>query len=186
MKAIYIALHAVNALEAIRFYVSFACSFAFAERELMEGNAKIIKFIARDEMLHLVGTQRIIKNLQSGKEGNEWANIAEECQAEATQLFMDAAYQEMEWAQYLFKDGAMLGLNEKILVDYVRYLTYNRMSAVGLSCSFEKIENPIPWIETWFSSDSVQVAPQEVEVSSYLTNQIDAKIDQDKLTEIDL
>ena len=46
-KALYLTLHSVNALEAIRFYVSFACSFAFAERQLMEGNSKIIRFIAR-------------------------------------------------------------------------------------------------------------------------------------------
>ncbi len=186
MKAIFIALHAVNALEAIRFYVSFACSFAFAERELMEGNAKIIKFIARDEMLHLVGTQQMINTLRNGKEGAEWAKIAVECTSEAEQLFIDAAYQEMCWAQYLFKDGAMLGLNEKILTDYVKYLTYTRMNAVGLKSPFEKIENPIPWISTWFSSDSIQVAPQEVEVTSYLTNQININVNVQDLNEFDI
>lgn len=184
MRRIYLALHTVNILEAIRFYVSFACSFAFAERELMEGNAKIIKFIARDEMLHLAGSQKMISYIQSGFEGDEWLNIAEECKDLATQLFVDAAEQEMQWVQYLFKDGPMLGLNEKILVDYIKYLCHIRMDAVRLRCPFEKTENPIPWISTWFSSDNIQVAPQEVELSSYLTNQINVNIDQKELMDI--
>ena len=188
MKSIYMALHAVNALESIRFYVSFACSFAFAERELMEGNAKIIKLIARDEALHMAGTQKILSFLTDGTNGDEWIDIAKECQKESEQLFIDAAYQEMEWAKYLFKDGSMLGLNEKILCDYVMYLTNIRMSAIKLKSPFmnDIKSHPIPWINTWFDSDSVQVAPQEVEMSSYLINQIDANIDQEDLNNIEL
>ena len=186
MRRIYLALHAVNILEAIRFYVSFACSFAFAERGLMEGNAKIIKFIARDEMLHLSGTQRMISFLQSGQEGKEWQAVAKECRMEATQMFIEAAEQEMEWAKYLFKDGAMLGLNETILANYVKYLGKLRMEAIHLDSPFTVTENPIPWINTWFSSDNVQVAPQEVELSSYLTNQIDAKVDENALIDLEL
>lgn len=185
MKAIYLALHAVNALEAIRFYVSFACSFAFAERELMEGNAKIIKFIARDEMLHLVGTQRMIRILAENS-GKEWSNIADECYDEAKELFLQAVQQEMDWSKYLFKDGAMLGLNEKILCDYVMFLANTRMSALGMSEHFDIKSNPIPWIETWLDSDAVQVAPQEVEMSSYLTNQIDISVDQGALNDIEI
>lgn len=184
MRAIYLALHAVNALEAIRFYVSFACSFAFAERGCMEGNAKIIKFIARDEMLHLVGTQWMIKLLQDGSEGKIWAEVTQECKKEAEKLFLNAAIQEKEWAKYLFQHGAMVGLNEQILSEYVEYLTYIRMSAIGLEPPFEKRENPIPWINTWFYSDMVQVAPQEVEVVSYLTSQVDSSIDLNQLCDI--
>ena len=186
MRRIYLALHTVNILEAIRFYVSFACSFAFAERGLMEGNAKIIKFIARDEMLHLAGTQKMIRCLQSGQEGSDWMHIAHECEQEAAALFMNAAEQEMQWAQYLFRDGAMLGLNEKILVDYVKYLVKIRMEAVQLPCPLARIENPIPWINAWFSSDEVQAAPQEVELTSYLTNQINSDVSQHDLLNIDL
>lgn len=185
MKAIYLALHAVNALEAIRFYVSFACSFAFAERELMEGNAKIIKFIARDEMLHLVGTQRMI-HILSTNSGKEWKCIADECHNECEDLFLQAVQQEMDWSRYLFKDGAMLGLNEKILCDYVMFLANTRMNALGMHEHFDVKSNPIPWIETWLDSDTVQVAPQEVEMSSYLTNQIDIKVDQEDLNNIEI
>jgi ribonucleoside-diphosphate reductase beta chain len=186
MRAICMALHAAHALEGIRFYVSFACSFAFAERELMEGNAKIIKFIARDEMLHLVGTQRMIVNILDGTEGDEWSKVAKDCIPEAEKLFLDAVRQEVEWTKYLFKDGAMLGLNEKILTEYIHYLAEIRMEAIGLPQHFHVKNHPIPWINTWLSSDSVQVAPQEVEMSSYLTNQISVDVHQDSLNEIDI
>ncbi|MDR2766336.1 MAG: ribonucleotide-diphosphate reductase subunit beta [Holosporaceae bacterium] len=186
MRAICMALYAVYALEAVRFYASFACSFAFAERGLMEGNAKIIKLIARDEMLHMVGTQRMLINMADGSEGSGWTKIADECRPAAEELFAEAVYQETEWAKYLFKDGAMPGLNEKILTEYIRYLTGLRMRAVGLPCQCSVKDNPIPWINTWLSSDSVQMAPQEVEVSSYLIGQINAKIDRDSLGDIEI
>ena len=166
----------VNALEAIRFYVSFACSFAFAERELMEGNAKIIKLIARDEALHLTGTQHMLILLQSGKDDPQMAQIAAECRAESQALFVRAAEQEKEWADYLFKDGSMIGLNRDILCQYVEFITNVRMQAVGLDAPFAERPNPLPWINAWLSSDNVQVAPQEVEVSSYLVGQIDSEL----------
>lgn len=185
-KALYLCLQSVNALEAIRFYVSFACSFAFAERKLMEGNAKIIKLIARDEALHLTGTQHMLNLVASGRDDPEMAEIAEECRAEATQLFMDVVAQEKDWADYLFKDGSMIGLNKEILCQYVEYIANIRMQAVGLDLQFKTTSNPIPWINTWLVSDNVQVAPQEVEVSSYLVGQIDAEIDTKAFSDFQL
>ncbi len=175
-KKLYLCLMSVNALEAIRFYVSFACSFAFAERELMEGNAKIIKLIARDEALHLTGTQHMLNLLQSGKDDPQMAQIAAECRDESQALFLRAAEQEKEWAEYLFKDGSMIGLNRDILCQYVEFITNVRMQAVGLIPPFADKPNPLPWINAWLSSDNVQVAPQEVEVSSYLVGQIDSEM----------
>ena len=185
-KQLYLSLMSVNALEAIRFYVSFACSFAFAERQLMEGNAKIIKFIARDEALHLTGTQHILNIMAAGQDDPEMAEIAEECKQEAYDLFLAAAEQEKEWADYLFKDGSMIGLNRDILVQYVEYITNIRMQAVGLPLPFGARSNPIPWINAWLVSDNVQVAPQEVEVSSYLVGQIDSKVDTNDFGDFDL
>ena len=185
-KQLYLCLMSVNALEAIRFYVSFACSFAFAERQLMEGNAKIIKFIARDEALHLTGTQHILNIMAAGQDDPEMAEIAEECKQEAYDLFLAAAEQEKEWADYLFKDGSMIGLNKDILVQYVEYITNIRMQAVGLPLPFGARSNPIPWINAWLVSDNVQVAPQEVEVSSYLVGQIDSKVDTNDFGDFDL
>lgn len=186
-KKLYLCLIAVNALEAIRFYVSFACSFAFAERKLMEGNAKIIKLIARDEALHLNGTQHMINLLQSGKDDEEMAKIAQDCQAEAIEIFTTAAEQEKEWAKYLFKDGSMIGLNENILTQYVEYITNLRMEAIGMPAVFSDSKtNPIPWINAWLSSDNVQVAPQESEITSYLVGQIDAELSDNAFDDFEL
>lgn len=185
-KQLYICLMSVNALEAIRFYVSFACSFAFAERSLMEGNAKIIKMIARDEALHLTGTQHMLNLLRSGKDDPEMAIIAKECEQECYDLFLEAAQQEKEWAEYLFVDGSMIGLNKDIVHKYIEYITNIRMNAVGLALPFNTKENPIPWINSWLVSDNVQVAPQEVEVSSYLVGQIDSDVDTNDLADFQL
>ncbi|WP_339036608.1 class Ia ribonucleoside-diphosphate reductase subunit beta [Serratia symbiotica] len=185
-KQLYLCLMSVNALEAIRFYVSFACSFAFAERELMEGNAKIIKLIARDEALHLTGTQHMLNLMRSGADDPEMAEIAVECQQQGYDLFVLAAQQEKEWAEYLFRDGSMIGLNKDILCQYVEYISNIRMQAVGLELPFKTRSNPIPWINAWLVSDNVQVAPQEVEVSSYLVGQIDAEVHTDDLSDFEL
>lgn len=186
-KKLYLCLMCVNVLEAIRFYVSFACSFAFAERELMEGNAKIIKLIARDEALHLTSTQHMLNLMRAGADDPEMAEIAVELQDECFKLFKKAAEQEKEWAAYLFKDGSMIGLNKEILAQYVEYITNLRMQAVGLPAGFEgATQNPIPWINAWLSSDNVQVAPQEVEISSYLIGQIDSEVSADDLGDFEL
>ncbi|CAH0533016.1 Ribonucleoside-diphosphate reductase 1 subunit beta [Vibrio stylophorae] len=186
-KKLYLCLMSVNALEAIRFYVSFACSFAFAERELMEGNAKIIKLIARDEALHLTSTQHMLNLMRTGQDDPEMAIVAAQVEQQCFDLFKDAAEQEKEWAEYLFKDGSMIGLNKNILCQYIEYITNLRMQAVGLKSAYpESTSNPIPWINTWLSSDNVQVAPQEVEISSYLVGQIDTDMSSDDLGDFEL
>ena len=186
-KQLYLCLMAVNVLEAIRFYVSFACSFAFAERKLMEGNAKIIKLIARDEALHLTGTQHILNLMRNGRDDPEMVDIAYECYQEGIDIFTKAAQQEKEWAGYLFKDGSMIGLNKDILCQYIEYITNLRMEAVGLPVAFPNSKsNPIPWINTWLSSDNVQVAPQETEISSYLVGQIDSDLSNSDFDDFEL
>ncbi|MGE6359987.1 class Ia ribonucleoside-diphosphate reductase subunit beta [Psychrobacter glacincola] len=186
-KQLYLCLMAVNVLEAIRFYVSFACSFAFAERKLMEGNAKIIKLIARDEALHLTGTQHILNLMRIGRDDPEMVDIAKECYEESIEIFRKAAEQEKEWAGYLFKDGSMIGLNKDILCQYIEYITNLRMEAVGLPVAFPNSKsNPIPWINTWLSSDNVQVAPQETEISSYLVGQIDSDLSDSDFDDFEL
>lgn len=185
-RRLYLCMMSVNVLEAIRFYVSFACSFAFAERELMEGNAKIIRLIARDEALHLTGTQHIINIMAAGEDDPEMAIVAKECEEEAYAIFRIAAEQEKDWASYLFKDGSMIGLNKDILCQYVEYLTNTRMKALGMKPMFSTTQNPIPWINTWLVSDNVQVAPQETEISSYLVGQIDNEVDSAEFGDFDL
>ena len=183
---LYLTLMSVNVLEAIRFYVSFACSFAFAERATMEGNAKIIKLIARDEALHLTGTQHILQLMADGKDDPEMAEIAKELREEAREIFIAGAEQEKEWADYLFKDGSMIGLNKDILCQYVEYITNQRMQAIGFDAPFSVRQNPLPWMNSWLNSDNVQVAPQEVEVSSYLVGQIDSDLQSEDFSDFAL
>jgi ribonucleoside-diphosphate reductase beta chain len=184
-ERLFLAICSVNALEAIRFYVSFACSFAFAERELLEGNAKIIKLIARDEALHLTGTQHMLNNWRTGKDDPEMCAISEELSDQGLQIFMDVVEQEKEWAQYLFKDGSMIGLNAEILNQYIEYVANQRLSAIGFSPQFDIKSNPLPWMNAYLVSDNVQVAPQETEISSYLVGQVDSSVDADDFDDFD-
>ncbi|WP_430459752.1 class Ia ribonucleoside-diphosphate reductase subunit beta [Thalassolituus sp. LLYu03] len=186
-RRLYLTMVSVNVLEAIRFYVSFACSFAFAERAKMEGNAKIIKLIARDEALHLTGTQHMLQIMARGADDAEFADIAQECRDDVVRIFLEAAQQEKEWAEYLFKDGSMIGLNKDILCQYVEYITNQRIAALGFEPVFTGIKNnPLPWINSWLNSDNVQVAPQEAEISSYLVGAIDSEVDTADLGDFDL
>jgi ribonucleoside-diphosphate reductase beta chain len=186
-KKLFLCINSVNALEAIRFYVSFACTFAFAERELMEGNAKIIKLIARDENVHLTSTQHILNLWQYGEDDPEMKEIAEELRDEAYDIFMTAVKQEKQWAHYLFKDGSMIGLNESMLCQYVEYIANLRMQAIGFDAPFENMRsNPLPWMNKYLVSDNVQVAPQEAEITSYLVGQIDSEVNASDLGDFDL
>lgn len=185
-KKLFLCMNSVNALEAIRFYVSFACTFAFAERELMEGNSKIIRLIARDENIHLTSTQHILNLWAKGKDDPEMAEIAKECEQEAKDIFLLAVEQEKQWAKYLFKDGSMLGLNEEILSQYVEYIANQRMGAIGMGQPFDVSSNPLPWMNNYLTSDNVQVAPQETEISSYLVGQIDSEVASGDFEEFEL
>lgn len=184
-KAIYMALMSANALEGIRFYVSFACSWAFAELKKMEGNAKIIKFIARDENVHLAGTTIMIKNLL--REDKDYVKIAEECAEEVEQLFVDVIEQEKQWAQYLFKDGSMIGLNEKLLSDYVEFIGCKRMRSLGIHCPYTVSKtNPLPWTQKWIGGGEVQVAPQETEITSYITGGVKQDVTAESMASLSL
>ncbi|KAA0875254.1 class Ia ribonucleoside-diphosphate reductase subunit beta [Nitrincola tapanii] len=185
-KKLYLTLVSVNVLEAIRFYVSFACSFAFAERAIMEGNAKIIRLIARDEALHLTGTQHMLNIMASGRDDADFKQIAMECREQVYDIFREAAQQEKDWAGYLFSQGSMIGLNARILSDYVEYITNIRMKALNLEEIFPARQNPLPWMNAWLISDNVQVAPQESEISSYLVGQIDNDVETEDFDGFDL
>ena len=172
-KKLYRAVANVNILEGIRFYVSFACSFAFGELKLMEGSAKIISLIARDESQHLVLTQNILKKWQEGDDP-EFKEIAKEEKPYVRQMFERCVNEEKAWAEYLFKDGSMIGLNDKLLHQYVEWIANKRMKAIGLDPIYDipLRNNPLPWTQHWLSSKGMQVAPQETEVESYIVGGI--------------
>ena len=179
-RKLYRAVANVNILEGIRFYVSFACSFAFGELKLMEGSAKIISLIARDENQHLALTQNILKGWKEGDDP-EMLQIAKEEEENIIKMFEEAVEQEREWASYLFKDGSMIGLNDKLLIQYVEWIANKRMKALGLDPIYDVAQrnNPLPWTQHWISSKGLQVAPQETEVESYVVGGIKQDVKKD-------
>lgn len=185
-KRLYIALVSVNVLEGVRFYVSFACSFAFVERELMEGNGKIIKLIARDESLHLQGTQYLINQCKLGVDDPEMAEVAKECQPIVHKIYDEAVDEEKDWGKYLCKDGSMIGINAEILGQYSEFIANVRLCSIDEEPRYKTTENPLPWMSTYLNSENVQVAPQEAEISSYLVGQVDSSMSEDDFSNFDL
>ena len=184
-KKLWMVLNSINILEGVRFYVSFACSWAFAELKKMEGNAKIIKFIARDENTHLAASQSILKLLP--KDDPDFVTIKEECEQAVIDMFVKAVDQEKEWAHYLFKDGSMLGLNEKLLSDYIEWIGTKRMRTLGYTSPYQVAQaNPLPWTEKWIGGGNVQVAPQETEISSYVIGGVKQDVNEDTLKGLSL
>ena len=179
-RKLFRAVANVNILEGIRFYVSFACSFAFGELKLMEGSAKIISLIARDENQHLAITQNILKKWREGDDP-EMKQIFQEEEQWLTSTFENCVNQEKLWAEYLFKDGSMIGLNDKLLQQYVEWIANRRMKAIGLKPIYDipAKNNPLPWTEHWISSKGLQVAPQETEVESYIVGGIKQDVTKD-------
>ena len=179
-RKLYRAVANVNILEGIRFYVSFACSFAFGELKLMEGSAKIISLIARDENQHLALTQNILNNWRKGDDP-EMVQIMKEEEEWTYQMFDKCVNEEKAWAEYLFKDGSMIGLNDKLLQQYVEFIANKRLRGIGLKPVYDipLRNNPLPWTEHWISSKGLQVAPQETEVESYVVGGIKQDVKKD-------
>ena len=179
-RKLYRAVANVNILEGIRFYVSFACSFAFGELKLMEGSAKIISLIARDENQHLVITQNILNNWRKGDDP-EMKKIMKEEEEWTYKQFDLCVNEEKYWADYLFKDGSIVGLNDKLLQQYVEWIANRRLKAVGLNPVYDipAAHNPLPWTQHWISSKGLQVAPQETEVESYVVGGIKQDVEKD-------
>ena len=179
-RKLYRAVTNVNILEGIRFYVSFACSFAFGELKVMEGSAKIISLIARDENQHLAITQNILNNWRKGDDP-EMVQIMKEEEQWTYQMFEKCVNEEKMWAEYLFKDGSMIGLNDKLLHQYVEWVANRRMRSIGMKPVYDIAakNNPLPWTEHWISSKGLQVAPQETEVESYIVGGIKQDVKKD-------
>jgi len=179
-RKLYRAIMNVNILEGIRFYVSFACSFAFGELKLMEGSAKIISLIARDENQHLVLTQTILKYWREGDDA-DMKEIMKEEEGWTYEQFKKCVDEEKKWAEYLFKDGSMIGLNDKLLYQYVEWIANRRMKTIGLKPIYDVAakNNPLPWTIHWISSKGLQVAPQETEVESYVVGGIKQDVKKD-------
>src|SRR5210317_635710 len=181
-KKMYLAMVTVNILEGLRFYVSFACSFAFGELKLLEGSAKIISFIARDESQHLAVSQRIINNFRDVENDKVMNKVIKDTEDDVYKMYDEAVQEEKRWATYLFSQGSMIGLSEKLLHQFVEYTANRRMRGIQLTPAYDQKANPLPWTDHWLNSRSTQNAPQETEIESYVIGGIkqDVKKDQFK------
>jgi ribonucleoside-diphosphate reductase beta chain len=186
-KQLYLAMVNVNILEGLRFYVSFACTFAFGELKLMEGSAKIISLIARDESQHLALSTHIIKNWQQGDDP-EMLKIVNENKDEVYNMYRLCVEEEKAWAHHLMKDGSIIGLNELLLGQYVEFIANKRLKAIGLDPIFDQPvnQNPLPWTQHWLSSAGLQVAPQETEVESYIVGGVKQDVTKDTFKDFKL
>lgn len=176
-KALYKTIMSVNILEGVRFYSAFATIWAFAENKKMEGSAKILKLICRDENLHLASTQSLLKLLP--KDDPDYAKIAVEEREACVKLFVDAAEQEKKWARYVFENRALIGLNANLLCEYVEWTTNKRMTAVGLPTHYKTGSNPLPWTQKWIAGSEVQMAPQQVQIAMYTIGSVNQDVTTD-------
>jgi ribonucleotide reductase beta subunit family protein with ferritin-like domain len=180
-KALYKAMMTVNILEGLRFYVSFACTFAFGELKKMEGSAKIISLIARDEATHLNLSTHVIKHWMKGDDDPDFIKIAKECEEEVYEMWRLCVDEEKRWADYLFEKGSIIGLNSNLLHAYVEFIANKRLKALGLKPIYDRPlnQNPLPWTDHWLSSSGLQVAPQETEVESYIVGGVKQDVQED-------
>ena len=180
-KSLYKAMMTVNILEGLRFYVSFACTFAFGELKLMEGSAKIISLIARDEATHLNLSTHILKHWAKGNDDPDFVKIAKECEEEVYDMWRKCVDEEKRWADYLFQKGSIVGLNANLLHAYVEFIANKRLKALGLKTIYDRPlnQNPLPWTQHWLSSAGLQVAPQETEVESYIVGGVKQDVEKD-------
>ena len=187
-KHFYKMLISINILEGIRFYVSFACTFGFGELRLMEGSAKIISLIARDESQHLAITQHIIKAYQSKENDKVMLKVMKDCKQEVYDMYASAVQEEKDWAEYLMKDGSMIGLSSTLLGNYVEFIANKRLRGIGLEPLYDisSRTNPLPWTQHWLSSRGLQNAPQETEIESYIIGGIKQDITDETFEEFKL
>lgn len=185
-RRLFLAMVSVNILEGVRFYASFACSFAFKEVSKMEGNAKIIALIARDEFQHLAVTQNLIKIWRRGEDDAEMREVIEESEVQVYELFDAAVDQEKRWCDHLFQHGSIIGLNATLLKGYVEHIANKRLRTLGYRHRYETTKNPLGWVDKHLNSEGNQPAPQETEIESYLVGQVDTNVPEDAFKDFQL
>ena len=187
-EALYLAIMSVNILEGLRFFVSFACSFAFGELKLMEGSAKILSLIARDEAQHLAISQHILKCYKQHENDKIMNKVMKNNVDTVYKMYEDAVNQEKEWAEFLFKDGSMIGLSVPLLSNYIEFIANKRLRMIGFDPIYDisSANNPLPWTKHWFNSRGLQNAPQETEIESYVIGGIKQDVTDDTFTDFKL
>jgi len=183
IRAIWMALNASYALEALRFMVSFATSLAMVENRIFIGNGNIISLILQDELLHAEWTAWIIN--QVIKEDSRFARARQECEQEVYAMYMDVIREEKIWADYLFRKGVVIGLNSQILKDFVDYTAFVRLKEIGIKYLEEHPRSsPIPWFNKHVNINKKQTALQESESTNYIIGVMSETVDRVELPDI--
>lgn len=182
-RAIWMALHASYALEALRFMVSFATSLAMVENRIYIGNGNIISLILQDELLHAEWTAWLINNVK--KDDPVFQELENECKEEVYALYKEVIKEEKEWATYLFSKGVVIGLNAEILQDFVDWTAFNRLKDIGIRYmdNHPKI-SPIPWFNKHLNINKKQSALQETESTNYVIGAMSDTVNYDELPEL--
>ncbi len=183
IKAIWMALHASYALEALRFMVSFATSLAMVENRIFMGNGNVISLILQDESLHKAWTAYLIN--QVVKDDPRFVQVKNECEQQVYKLYMDVIREEKQWAEYLFEKGPVIGLNKNILQEFVDYTAGAALKDIGIKYldPFPKT-SPIPWFNKHVDTSKKQTALQESESTSYVIGVMTSNIDYDQLPDL--
>jgi ribonucleoside-diphosphate reductase beta chain len=183
-RSTWLCLNAVNALEGLRFMQSFSVAFCFGNLGKMQGNASIIKLIASDELLHQAFTTALIRTLPEDDE--DYIAVREECLPEVEHIFMETVDQEKAFSKFTFQNGSLIGLNEAISYQYLDFMAAKRMRAIGMTYKNESPRtNPLPWMAKYLNEGTIQVAPQEQEITAYQQNTI-ADVSSDTFVGFDL
>lgn len=183
IKAIWLALNASYALEALRFMVSFATSLAMVENRIFIGNGNIISLILQDELLHTEWTAYLIN--QVVKDDQRFADVIDECKQEVYNMYMEVIAEEKAWADYLFSKGVVIGLNPQILKDFVDYTAFTRLRDIGIKYLEDHPKtNPIPWFNKHVNINKKQTALQENESTNYVIGVMSDSIEYDDLPQL--
>lgn len=182
VKAIWLALIASYGLEAIRFTVSFATSLGMVENKIFIGNGNEIALILSDEMLHVDWTAYLINTVV--KDDPRFAQVAKETKKETYDMLMSVVEEEKAWAKYLFKEGSVIGLNERTMVTFVDWTAQNRLKEIGIKYDAGIRSTPVPWFNKHLNTNKKQTALQENESVAYIISSMSNEIVYDELPEL--
>jgi len=164
-ELLYVALVALYILESLNFMASFAITFGVAETGIFQGTSQLVKLICRDEMLHGLAGAEVLK-IEFKNKPHLLAKLRPLFQT----MLDDAIKAEDDWTDYLFSEGrACVGITAPLIKEQVRYLARPVAETLGLELTAPDTA-PLSFMQDYIDSSKVQVAAQELQLTSYLVN----------------
>ena len=128
-------------LEGMFFYCGFTQILSMGRRNKMTGTAEQFQYILRDESMHLNFGIDVINTIKM-ENPHLWDA---QMQEEATQMILQGAQLEIEYAQDTMPRG-VLGMNAAMMADYLKFIANRRLVQIGLKEQFPGVANPFPWM----------------------------------------